>query len=172
MAEGATEVTIPKWMVDEAFVPSDRKEFFGIDQAAERAISLWGRNARVWNRIDKPPSERCQIGVGGAGYGHIIYGIGATWLDAAREAGLLDGGAAIMKASEQLAEDLREFKRLWLTGEFKFPALVERAMELPCQREQAVYYALLKSHAESTDWREKITKRLDVAIENAEAQHR
>lgn len=73
----------------------------------------------------------------------------------------------IMKASEQLAEDLREYKRLWLTGEYEFPALVERAMELPRQREQAVYYALLNSHAESTDWREKITKRLDVAIQNA-----
>ncbi len=63
-----------------------------MDEAAERAIAAWGPLARAWNRAGLPgysQNERCQLGTGGAGRDHIIYGSGATWLDAARDAGLL-----------------------------------------------------------------------------------
>lgn len=61
-------------------------EFFGQDQAMERAVSRWGAIARTWNRSD----GRCEVGIGGVGMPHVVIGSAGNWLDASREWGLLD----------------------------------------------------------------------------------
>lgn len=75
----------------------------------------------------------------------------------------------MMPESEQLSAeligDLRDFKRLWLTGEYEYPALVEQAMNLPQDRINAIDRALFSTHAEDLEWRNKITKRVDAAID-------
>jgi len=65
--------------------------FFGISEAAELAIRKFGHIARCWNRPNNSdPLHRCEIGTGGVGCGHVVYGYGENWVDAARMAGLFE----------------------------------------------------------------------------------
>lgn len=65
-------------------------QFFDMHRATEMAIAKWGDAARTWNRDQETdPDERCQIGTGGCGMPHVVYGKASNWLDAARNAGLL-----------------------------------------------------------------------------------
>lgn len=80
------------WEREEAERKAREGEFFGMSEACEKAIKAYGVIARCWNHIEeRDRSKRCQIGTGGAGYGHMVYGVGSTWLEAARDAGLLGG---------------------------------------------------------------------------------
>lgn len=64
---------------------------FGMHEASELAIAKWGEIARCWFYPDRRnPNERCEIGTGGCGLDHIVYGSADNWLDAARNAGLLE----------------------------------------------------------------------------------
>lgn len=60
--------------------------FFGQTEAVDIAVSRWGPLTRSWNQSD----GRCEIGLGGAGMPHVIIGSADNWLDAARDAGLLE----------------------------------------------------------------------------------